>query len=108
MSNKDIAVSVNTFMLNSAPTLTEASPMAYDLLKSLAYNLVFYVKTTREHALGVMIRKYGHIYTTPCLSMIINEAFSDEINQRMRLRQVRKEREMVSRAQPSQPVLLAV
>ncbi len=106
MSQNDVSQTVNSFMLRSAPTLVEATPMGYDILKSVASNLLFYLKTSREHATYAMNCKYGHIYTNACIVTIINEAIADEVNQRMRISQVRREKKIVAGRQ-SQPVLLS-
>jgi len=107
MVNTDIAKTVNAFMLANAPNLTEATPMAYDLLKSLANALIFHIKTTREHATYVMNNRYGYLYNQACIATIIDEAFADEINSRMRLGQTRREKRLLARQQPSQPQLLS-
>ena len=106
MVNTDIAKIVNAFMLSNAPNLTEATPMAYDLLKALATELIFHIKTTREHAIYVMNNRYGYLYNQACIATIIDEAFAEEINGRMRLGQKRREKRLLARQQPSQPVLL--
>ena len=107
MDNKDLAQTVNAFMLANAPTLTEATPMAYDLLKSMATQLVFTIKTTKEHALYVMSKKYGHLYHPRAITAIIDEAFADEISNRLKLSKDKKERKRHQVASSFQPVLLS-
>lgn len=104
MSNHDLANTVNSFMLSSAPTLTEANPMAYDLLKSLARQLLFKVKTTPDHAQYVMGKKYSHIYTPMIIAMIVKDAEGDELSERIASN--KKKREM-KRSVVNQPVMLS-
>lgn len=106
MSNNDIVHAVNAFMLANAPTLTAATPMTYDLLKVLAGQLLFTVKTTREHAEYVLGKKYGHLYDSACLSRIIRGAVDDQLNLASRILEEKREKKRFSRTQPSQPVLL--
>lgn len=101
MSNKDIAVAVNTFMLNSAPTLVEASPMAYEMLKSLARQLMFNVRTTSDHAAYVIGKKYSHLYAPSVVSEIIKEAHDDEMSERIDASRRRREMKMNSIMQPA-------
>jgi hypothetical protein len=107
MSNTDVAKTVNTFMLSSAPTLTEATPMAYDLLKALARQLLFNIRTTKEHAQYVMGKKYGHIYTQPVIMMIVDEAFGDELSERIQKSQKVRASKRAMAIGPRQPVLLS-
>ena len=107
MSNTDMAKTVNTFMLSSAPTLAQASPMAYDLLKALARQLLFNIKTTKEHAQYVMGRKYGHLYTQDAIIMIVDEAFGDELSERIQKNQRIRANKRAQMTGPRQPVLLS-
>lgn len=86
---KDAAQSVNAYMLTNAPTLAEASPMAWDLLKVLARNLMGI--TTSDHAAYVMGRKYAAIYAQSAIAMIIKEAQVDEITWRRQANATRRE-----------------
>jgi predicted nucleic acid-binding protein len=104
MSNQDLAKSVNIFMLSNAPTLTEATPLAYELLKTLARMLVFKVQTTKEHACYVMMKKYGHLYAQATVQTIIDEGIGDELSQKIEERKRKRER---MRAMAFQPVLLS-
>jgi len=103
MSNTDLAHTVNSFMLANAPTLTEATPMSYDLLKALASQLIFRVKTTKEHAAYVMGKQYSHIYPPATLMLIAESAISDEQESRLRSAQRRRE---LKRSIVPQPRLL--
>jgi hypothetical protein len=103
MSNQDLAQAVNYFMLHNSPTLTEASPMAYDLLKSLARQLLFKVKTTSEHAEYVMGKKYSHIYANAVIAAIILEAADDEYSERVG---ASKRKRDMKRSVVSHPVML--
>lgn len=106
MSNKDIAVSVNAFMLANAPTLVGASPMAYDMLKSLARELVYRVKATDYHAANAMHCKYSHIYTDSVIRKIVSEAMDEELA--TRIETSRKKRMLRARSQSSQPPLAII
>jgi hypothetical protein len=103
MSNKDLAQSVNTFMLSSAPTLTGATPLTYDLLKSLAQALLYKVGTTKEHACYVMMKKYSHLYCQSVIQTIIDEAIGDEISAKIGASKRCRQQRM---AMVGQPVLL--
>lgn len=100
MSNKDLAQSVNSFMLTSAPTLTEATPLTYDLLKSLAQVLLYKVGTTKEHACYVMMKKYQHMYCQPIIQAIIDEAIGDEISAKIGASKRRREQKKAMVGQP--------
>lgn len=103
MSNKDLAQSVNAFMLSSAPTLTEATPLTYDLLKSLARMLLYKVGTTKEHACYVMMKKYQHLYCQSVIQKIIDDAIGDEISIKIG---ASKRRRMQKLAMVGQPQML--
>lgn len=103
MSNKDLSQAVNVFMLANAPTLSEATPMAYDLLKALARQLVYKIGTTKEHAQYVMNKKYSSLYAASIMSRIVDEACGDELSSRIGASRARRERK---RAMLTQPVLL--
>lgn len=105
-NNKDLAASVNAFMLANAPALTEATPMAYDMLKAIARYLVFKVKTTKEHALYVMNKKYQHLYASGVVEVIIDEAIGDEQSERIGAAKRRRLAKLA--ASSAQPRLLAV
>ena len=68
MPQKDISKTVNSFMLSNAPTLAEATPMGYAILKVIAAELVLVLGTTKEHALYVMMRNMG-TSTPPAASL---------------------------------------
>ncbi len=106
MSGKDIAKDVNAFMLSSAPTLTEATPMAYDLLKQLARQLIYKVKAADYHAVHVMSCKYGHIYTRGVIRMLVDEAMGDELADRVGAS--KRKRAMRQMPAPAQPMLAII
>lgn len=106
MPQKDISKTVNSFMLSNAPTLAEATPMGYAILKVIAAELVLVLGTTKEHALYVMMRKYGHIYATSCISAIINEGLTEEADRRLKLKRDLKGRRLMASHQV-QPILLS-
>jgi hypothetical protein len=93
-------------MLKSAPTLVEATPMGYDILKALARELLYKVRTSEEHACYVMTKKYGHLYATDAIRTIISEGQADEISERLYISRVRRSRkkELII----SQPRLMAI
>lgn len=106
MTSKDITVTVNSFMLTSAPTLTEATPIAYDLLKVLARQLIFKVKASDYHAAHVMRCKYGHIYTQGVIRMIVDEAIGDEMSERIGAsKKKRMARKALASAQPQLAII---
>lgn len=92
MSNQDLSRSVNTFMLTSAPTLAEPTPLSYELLKTLARMLIFKVKTTKEHACYVMMKKYGHLYAQAVIQTIIDQGIGDELSQKIEARKKHRQR----------------
>jgi hypothetical protein len=100
MANKDLAQSVNSFMLASAPTLTEATPLAYDLMKSLARALIYKVGTTKEHACYVMGKKYSHLYCQAVLDTIISDAIGDEISSKIGAAKKRRQQRLAMVGQP--------
>jgi hypothetical protein len=106
MFAKDITVTVNSFMLSSAPTLAEASPMAYDMLKVVARELVCRLKATDYHTAYAMRCKYGHIYTDGVIRRIIDEAIDEA--QAERIEASRKKRMLRSHPQSSQPMLAII
>ena len=103
---KDLATTVNEFMIKSAPTLVEASPMGYDILKALARELLYTVRTSEEHACFVMGRKYGHLYAPGALRTIIMEAEADEVSERIEESRIRRAR--MKALIISQPRLMAI
>lgn len=78
----DTAQSVNNYMLANAPTLAGASPIAYELLKVLARQLVFGCKTSKEHATSALIQKYSRLYTQGVIATIVQEAIADEASEK--------------------------
>ncbi len=105
MANKDLAQSVNSFMLANAPTLTETTPLTYDLLKSLARLLLYKVGTTKEHACYVMFKKYSHLYHQGVLETIISDAIGDEISSKIG---AAKKRRLSRLAVVNQPQMLHI
>ena len=105
MSNNDVAITVNTFMLNSAPTLVAATPLAYELLKSLAQTLTCKIGTSKEHALYVMNKKYSHLYDVKVIEAIIREGGDDFVANRI---EENRHRRAAKRAVVGQPMLLSV
>jgi hypothetical protein len=100
MANKDLAQSVNSFMLSSAPTLTETTPLTYDLLRSLARMLLYKVGTTKEHACYVMCKKYSHLYCQAVVETIISEAVGDEISSKIGASKKRRLQRLAMVGQP--------
>lgn len=92
MSSKDLSATVNEFMLKSAPVLVEATPMAYDMLKALARQLMFSVGTPVEYTGYVIYRKYGDLYHQDVISMLVKEAQADEISHRATLSNINRTR----------------
>lgn len=102
----DTAQSVNNYMLANAPTLAEANPIAYALLKVLARQLIFGLKTSKEHAANALINKYARIYTQGVIGDIVRESMMDEFDDRRRASSQRKMEKTLRR--PKQQPLLCV
>lgn len=104
MSDKDLASIVSAFMINSAPTLVVADAISLGLVKAVARQLLYKVRTSREHAGFVISKKYSHLYTRGAIEVIIDEAIADEVSERVEIS--RKNRANKRAAKACAPSLL--
>ena len=106
MSDKDISGEVNKFMISGAPVINDCKPISFELLKVVARHLMFGIKTTREHAGYVMLKKYSHVYTRGAIDVAIDEGIADEVSDKLKTSKARRD---AKRSAPSvQPFLMAV
>ena len=97
---KDIAQQVNAFMNNDAPSMHEAGKIQYDMLEVVAKQLIFTLKTTKEHAIYVMNVKYGHCFAQDLIRSLVEDIIKADTFEKL-VPRIKKQKPYKIYTQPS-------